>query len=119
MNDQLPPDIHELVARRVSLEVAAQQFRNLTMESKRDNKGSGEKLVEAFIRKNASNGDLSRVDSGTKRGGGSPDTPSDSENLSTKNPKKLRVFEGVLSDDLPPLNSKIVRIFTSSTFTGL
>lgn len=96
------------------------------MDIKREGKGSTDKLVEAFMKsemkKNSSYNDLAkdaRIDSGNRRNGGvSPDF-SESEITLLKNPKKIAVFEGILSDDLPPLNSKIVRIFTSSTFTGM
>jgi len=119
----------EVVQRRISVEEATKVFKKVKMESKKESKGSNDKLVEAFmkseIKKNLSLNDLvkeySRVDSGNRRNGGgvSPDNAnSDSDISLQKNPKKLRVFEGLLSDDLPPLNSKIVRIFTSSTFTG-
>lgn len=96
------------------------------MDIKKEGKVSNnEKLVEAFMKsemkKNSSYNDLAkdtRIDSGNKRNGGVSPDGSENEITMLKNPKKLAVFEGVLSDDLPPLNSKIVRIFTSSTFTG-
>ena len=95
------------------------------MDIKREGKGSTDKLVEAFMKsemkKNSSYNDLAkdRIDSGNKRNGGASPDISESEITLLKNPKKIAVFEGILSDDLPPLNSKIVRIFTSSTFTGI
>lgn len=122
-------DFANIVRRRVSVQIAAEKFKNSEMESKKDNKGpAADKIVEAFMKtemkKNMSFNDLNRVDSGTKRngvggGGVSPENgASESDFCLLKNPKKLRVFEGMLNDDLPLLNSKIVRIFTSSTFTG-
>lgn len=123
-----PITFSALVRRRQSVEQAVKQFKGSKMESKKDGKGTAnDKIVEAFVKsemkKNSSFNDLARVDSGTRRngvggGGVSPETGCSETELMLKNPKKLTVFEGMLTDDLPPLNSKIVRIFTSSTFTG-
>ena len=122
-------DLVTVVRRRLSVQAAAKQFKSNKMESKKEVKTSmTDKIVEAFVKsemkKNYSFNDAGRVDSGTRRngvggGGVSPENGASESDLCTlKNPKKLTVFEGMLSDDLPPLNSKIVRIFTSSTFTG-
>ena len=121
------PEFTDIVKRGYALDKVSKQFKTSLekMDIKREGKGSTDKLVEAFMKsemkKNSSYNDLAkdRIDSGNKRNGGvSPDI-SESEITLLKNPKKIAVFEGILSDDLPPLNSKIVRIFTSSTFTGI
>ena len=86
-------------------------------EKKSTKKELVDNLLKSEMKKNTSINDLvkeGRADSGKRA---SPDA-GEEKVRPEKNSKKLRVFNGVLSDDLPPLNSKIVRIFTSSTFTG-
>lgn len=118
---------HKLQAKKLTKRIRSRN-RISIMDSKKEVKGSSDKLVEALLKsemkKNTSLNDLAkenhRVDSGKRwpPTSGSPDNDDEETDHVFKNPKKLRVFKGDLENDLPPLNSKIVRIFTSSTFTG-
>lgn len=116
-----------IITKKVSKQIKKKS--NFDMELKKELKGTtgSEKLVEEFIKSEMlKNGvphnELTkevREENGQRAAGAStPDEGVDDESIRSKNPKKVKVFCGQLSDNLPPLNSKIVRIFTSSTFTG-
>lgn len=115
-----------LVLQRVGIKQVSTSFQRLVRRGM-ERKGSSENLLDTFVKsemkKNSSYNDLQkegsvRIDSGKPDPNADASVAVDSDTSKKLNPKKLLVFEGHLEDDLPPLNSKIVRIFTSSTFTG-
>lgn len=120
-------NLRTVVLRSVGTKCAFEKFKKCldTSRSNHTERISRDKSAKSGMKKNSSYSELQReggrVDSGKYDGtpdlitGGVTDPP---DGLSVRNPKKTLIFEGMLTDDLPPLNSKIVRIFTSSTFTG-